>query len=593
MLQQQHAQEAARHKTDMEAARKAREKMETNNKFLEHDLAQETDRARNAQRSGKEGKLKSQRGRTVASPATTPKKASLPFRDGFNDEEVVAISPSKSKDQSKPSTPRAASKRKRSETENSPANQLSFSEQDAPASGTGKGTPAGSVNADIVVRTRDEPPDERFDLIQFVLDHRLEDGRRTIEALTNLWFPSSREVPISSHIYDALKPAKDIEETKELEVSFCTSLLNLWLRCLQEELYIAIPIMLSLTNDVLIELGDKVCPSIASKVIPPAVQTADLVATPKARAWANPAMNKGPPPEIEALVDPLRCIQILHLVTIHCYDMPDVLRGFWSCMEHDFVLVMLHRAQPISQSMEILDLLPSSILSESFGAINTRPSESTAELSVQQRQNQNEYNLVSRLANLLVDRRDQRFRPEKVVDTYAMSDSSDDESLDEADTLDNDSLPTAIDLRLGALGLLTSLCTTDHGAKLLASHRVATGRLIRLLHESLISLYDYNPRTHISTTACINQSVMLLAHLCFEHGEALDLRTKLAAESGGHHKHLLSLSRVAFSTGETVLEEGIWSEAAEVAHKMLDDFLSPEEGEAVMGVFSSGRPAVG
>ena len=130
-LQKRHTEELARQKAELEVSRRDREKVETSNRFLEHDLAQEAERARNARRTLKDRHGNVTQARPQQSPVTTPKKTrSLPFRDGFNDDEVVIISPSKSKDKSKPSTPKAGAKRKRGSALRSPNKPLSFSEND-------------------------------------------------------------------------------------------------------------------------------------------------------------------------------------------------------------------------------------------------------------------------------------------------------------------------------------------------------------------------------------------------------------------------------------------------------------------------------
>lgn len=71
-----------------------------------------------------------------SSPLATPKKdRDLPFRDGFNDDEVVFVSPSKARSTSRPSTPRVGSKRKRGQTlepSPSPGQRLRFAEPDVP-----------------------------------------------------------------------------------------------------------------------------------------------------------------------------------------------------------------------------------------------------------------------------------------------------------------------------------------------------------------------------------------------------------------------------------------------------------------------------
>lgn len=128
-VQKRHAEDVAKQKSELEAARKDREKVETNNKFLEHDLAQEAERARNVRRTLRESHGNTGPAKARTSPAATPKKnKSLPFRDGFNDDEVVMLSPSKAKERMKPSTPKAGAKRKRVQPPKSPGRPLSFDE---------------------------------------------------------------------------------------------------------------------------------------------------------------------------------------------------------------------------------------------------------------------------------------------------------------------------------------------------------------------------------------------------------------------------------------------------------------------------------
>ena len=583
---------------EIEAARKDRELVETSNKFLEHDLAQEADRARQAKKALRGGNDSS---KPRPSPASTPKKkSSLPYRDGFNDEEVIAISPSKSKEKSRASTPKPVSKRKRAEQDASPAKQLSFSDQHT-LNMLDEGSPLSHSNIQFPIRSKEvQKKDQRMDIFQIVLEHRQADNARTIELLTKHCLPSVPEKTLSSFIYDALHAVHTDAQSSDHHVRFCQKLLELWSKCLDEQVASAVPLVISLLQHVLINSEDSTSAVLAASLAPLVVQTADLVATAKARAWTNPTANKGPSPEIQAIIRPLDCLDLLQLLMMNCLDDSEAMTGLWSSIEHDFILVMLHKAQPLSESILVLRLLGLSVLRDTFGAI-TRTSTSGEEYATKQRQRQNEYNLVSRLANLLVDRRDQqRFVQPPGTDSHREHTTGDGGPQDHdvgSDDFENGTVgfslraPSVLDLRLASLNLLTHLCSTAHGGRLLASHRFATGRIIRLLHESILSMYKYNVDTHQSTTACVNKSVMLLANLCFVHSEVLDLRTRLAAEQSGHHKYLVALSRVAFSTGESMIEEGIWSESAEAAHRMLDEFLSPEEGDAVMSVFSSVRSA--
>ena len=572
----------------MEAAKKDREKMETNNKFLEHDLAQETTRIKNAKRAGQDLQANNQRGKTVASPASTPKKgANLPFRDGFNDSEVISISPSISKEKSKPGTPRAANKRKRSELEKSPANQLSFSESDIPVTTSRPNTPPAIIGAELPIRAKEIKSDERFNLVQLVLEHRSENGRRTIECLHDFSCPSNSTISLSSYVYDALQ-SHIFPESSKYESEFVSRILDTWSRCIQESLFEPVALIISLLRSVLAEFDEHSSAPVATKLIRVVVQTTDLVALPRARKWNNPTMNEGLSMEIERFINSLQCLELFYLITVNCYNAPEMLKDFWSQVEHDFVLVMLHRGQPIEENVMMLRILASSVLIDSFGTISRA---NDREQATQQRQNQNEHYLILRLGSLLVGPREQETQSNNPA---SGSSNPDGESTATEKIPPSEKVQTSVyDLRLAILGLLTNLCSTHRGGQLLASHRTITGRVIRLLHESLVTMYDCNPRLHELVTACVNHSVMLLGHLCFSHGDTLDLRSKLAAEPGGHHKHLVSLSRVAFMDGESQIEDGIWSESAEAAHRMLDEFLSPEEGEAVVHVFSSGRSVVG
>lgn len=126
-LQKLRADEAAKHKIEVEKARAEQEKIAVEKSFLENDLNQGTEKLKNLQRVVKDGS-----GMTAISKPedrrtqlTTPKKnRSLPFGDGFNDDEIQLTSPSKLSIRPKVSTPKAAGKRKRKPEENSPLNPL-------------------------------------------------------------------------------------------------------------------------------------------------------------------------------------------------------------------------------------------------------------------------------------------------------------------------------------------------------------------------------------------------------------------------------------------------------------------------------------
>lgn len=129
-LRSLYEQQLAKQKAETERIKGENQKVITDNRFLEHDLALEAGKARQLQRNLKSGGI-----RDRASPASTPKRNRvLPFRDGFDDDDLVMLSPSKVR--SKPSTPKGERKRKRLVNDQSPLEPvwLPLSEPKQPAS---------------------------------------------------------------------------------------------------------------------------------------------------------------------------------------------------------------------------------------------------------------------------------------------------------------------------------------------------------------------------------------------------------------------------------------------------------------------------
>jgi len=217
------------------------------------------------------------------------------------------------------------------------------------------------------------------------------------------------------------------------------------------------------------------------------------------------------------------------------------------------VLLWLSRSQPLAQITLMLQFLGTSILPDSFGPI----------ISNATQQSKSEAALLNRLLNLFFET--PKVPPEE--ESYTRSE--------------------LLQLRLHVLRLLKQLSFTEHGGRLLATHTLGIGRLVRLLHDSVLAMYAYREGTHELSVAAVNESVLLLAHLTSSHNDVIDLRARLAAVPSGAHKHLVALSRVAFRDGVSVLENGIDPEAEKAAHRMLDEHLSLEEGDAVVELFPS------
>ena len=86
----------------------------------------------------------------------------------------------------------------------------------------------------------------------------------------------------------------------------------------------------------------------------------------------------------------------------------------------------------------------------------------------------------------------------------------------------------------------------------------------------------------------INQSMRLLYHITTSYSHLINIQERLATTPGGAHKYLIILTRLNFSDG-IFYEEGIEDDVVECAQHLLENWVTPEEGEALVESFSSAR----
>lgn len=560
VMQKLHVEELQKQKAELDIMRKEREKVQTDNRFLEHSLAEEARTRAVTKKAPVNGDTYKAHGAPVASPLSTPKRnkdKAIPFRDGFDDEEIFFMSPTKAKEKSKSSTPRAGPKRKRSSADDSPLQAFDLVESgiDIPVDDVVNILPVQSSPVQI--------KDVKYEVMSLILNHRnVDDGTRTIERLTQHHFPSQPTRTVAAMLYDTLgRLLQGQLSANEATSTICDALLQLWGSCLEETYYEPLCDLTTILADILLLSKTTLTISLLPNLVQKCLATIDLVAMPTVKT-SNGNNNVGST-DLPLLqhIDPADYLSMLDLLSAHCASPSTHLHTFWSLIPFEFPLLMLHRAQPLHLITSTLHLLASSILPTSFGPI-LAPTATTSHRT------KKETDLLDRLIVLLFE------LPSPPPSSH-----------------DHPHSPlTLLTLRADVLALLTQLCLrSPHGGRLLATHRYAFGRLARLLHELVTSLYAVRRGTHALAARCVNATVLLLAHLTACYADVLDVRARLAAVPAGGYKYLVALSRVAFRDGATMVEEGISVEAADEAHRMLDEHLSPEEGEAVVEVFSSAR----
>ncbi|THX07632.1 hypothetical protein D6D17_03143 [Aureobasidium pullulans] len=556
-LNKTRADDAAKQKADLEAKKKEIEAYETNNRFLEHDLAQARD----------ERSKRIKPTRTATGKLTRQPSQSLPYRDGFDDNEIVTLSPSKPKDRSKSSTPKVGEKRKRNAAV-SPAPQLQLNPQPSVSSSPAALLPESTPVIEDVLRPQD---DSQFQLIRHLMNHRPSKSReRVLETMSRLSFPSLPGQSISGLITEGLSQFVGVDENDDLSCFACSLLSDLWETCLRDKFYTPIYLILDLYEFILARSLGPPKFSLVERFLPLATRTIDLVAVPRVRLVSGAKVDSH-------LLECINVDQILVLMHGMAFDASlnvESCQAFWKKMEFEFTLMMLNQSQPLPQIVLVLQMLGSSVMAESFSIVLDDP----------EKQSTLEGHTIDRLTTLLFE------RPEAPPGESPYEDHE------------------VATLQIETIRVLNGLATTKHGSEVLAQHRTAIGRLVRLLHVSVTKLYDLLPTKHgvldeaakgpefstihELTSSLINLTVRLIYHLLTNYGDTINLREKLMVIPGGHHKFLVSLTRLAFSE-QLVYEAGLDNEALDAAHEILDGILSPEEGEAVVQAIETPRGTTG
>ena len=572
--QQFHGDEVAKLRVEIEKLRREREQATTNNMFHQHD-------AREAGMAPRTRKPMPTRSKTTAavSPAGTPrKKARGPLGDGFDDDHVVMASPSRTRERQKTATPSLAGKRKRNVVDASPI-PLQLSEPRSQLQDKELEPIDGDVRIDAALLDYFRKDDKRFDLLHRLLARTSSNGTdRILEAFAQHSFPSNPSKRLSSIFYDALA-AKAFSDVHALALDICFAICDLWAQCLAEKYYAPVNLLLDALHFVLAcERCETAC-EVKHRFIPLMIDSIDLVANPLSKAAkvgsdAVKALYASGHREITAQIDVLDCLDLLHLIATSCVSMEGTESAeLWESIPSDFAIMLLNKEQPIAQISLMLRIISTSALPTSIGPITSSDSQADS-------QAHREDALIGRLTNLLTE------TPSITADpSPPLSPPSSPEPLDVVTDCD------ILELRLQVIRLLTALSIPQHGATRLATNRICIGRLIKYLDRLLNLLYK-SPLapTQKLTIDSVNATMKLIYHIVTSN-PGFDIKSKLVNTLGGQHAYLVSLTRLAFSDG-LVLEAGIEEAVIDMAHHILDEGLSLEEGEAFGLVFSTGTSVV-
>ena len=563
-------EDAANSKTSIEATNRQTEKAANDNQFLRRELQEERERIKMLRSNLRDKETILAKG---AAGASTPQRnRQLPLRDGFDEDDVVMMSPSRAGRHSKPSTPTKAGKKKRKVPHASPGPALDLTESfNVPIIDPTKSKiEAEEKEREVLNRRVNARSQQSLQFMQRILNHRLSPSRsRILEVFSAFSFDSESSESFTSIVLQ--DTASLSGET--LPIGFTKIIVGLWDRALKERYFKPVSSLIAVVQYIMAwETLIINSSEIIQKLVPVLVSSTEINGAIRFKNSPVAHQNFGkfkqtPKSELNSDVDGTGTLDMLYTIACMCIRKPKLIQDIWRTMHSDFILMMLNVAQPITDLTLTLSLLATSILPDTFGPIMANDAD----------QARVETYLVNRVGYLLW----------------------------ETPRVDEDQPPPTrhaiYQLRSEALSLLTQLAFTSsphphdspkhHGSLLLVSEPTFIARLVRFIYDTVDALYSPQPITpsthpalHALLSSLIDRSVFLLHHLLKTH--EIDVREKLGAVNGGAQKHRVVLTRLAFSEG-TYLESGIKEETFLLARTMLEDVVAPNETDDLLQVFPS------
>lgn len=460
--------------------------------------------------------------------------------------------------------------------------------------------------------------------LKLALDHSPFHGQSlTFDLFARFSFPSEPAQTVSSIIFQNLPQMGNPQEPLRLLVDFAELMIELWARCLAEQYQPPIYYLASLVSYVFELNAIVVAPHIISSLIPVCITTCRMVALPRFNS-DDDDLSQHPNPFVRQLFldgNVAHALSLLYLASLGCHfaakeeagmDLPvdgSPRTQFWKTVDMEFVVIMLSTKHPEAEWFGALSLLWTSILPTSIGPIPSATSPAagpgeTPEL----------------IASAVIERVSAcMFEPPR----WAPRDSY-----------------KELQVRLQVFQTLVLMSTSPFGVVQIARCDIAIQRVVTILCWAVDQLHQMDvpparledarigggggdkqkppksrvvgfasdgaplidPDTLAATVAfnedlghdtavmlsrIVSQAILLLHTLVTNPSTAdiVNLVGRLAASCGGPQRYLLTLARLTFAEEGLVLDAGIGSETMDMAHYLLEQAATPDEGEGMSELF--------
>ncbi|EFR03418.1 hypothetical protein MGYG_06416 [Nannizzia gypsea CBS 118893] len=555
-------EETRKHRAEFEAALMDSKRLVAENGFLKHDLQEAAYRASKLQHS-----FRSKPKDDKPHPATPKKSKSLPLRDGFDDDELLAASPSKSAGRrSKRGTPMTSNKRKRVVDDSPIPVALELSRAlEGNADDSGKGdTPGEEKEEAAEERPQQQQPkreDRNMRFMRLILNHRTYPRTAPdVEVLASMSFPSDPDRKLSSILIQSITA----HSSSNYAVDYTKAIASLWSRALKEHFHSPIGMFMSIVKFILHLDLHKLAPSVIEPVVPVLQNSGYINGVP--RFTSSPVshenmgkIQKTPQRKLDHRVSSTEALEILYLIVSGCQQNKEALELFWRCVGSDFILIMLNSYQQLNDIILTLKILACGQLANTFGPICDSESQ----------QLEHEKYIIDRAANLLSEL------------------PSSDEGEKPYTGWEITTLRVEVMLFLNEIAFSAPDPEHNRIGRMIASHPSALARAFRSMHDELDAMYSNPPERDLHATV-VNGLTRLVYGIIKLFPDQVDLPSRLRAVPGAVQKHLVVLTRLAFSEG-LLLEAGISDETVEMAHEMLEEAINPQEAEALVEAFRSSR----